>query len=94
LVVMAALILKFAPVFENEILIFCLIGAGAILAKKYLPWQYFFGNLILIALGTLIFYVFLMPDLIISSVFVKELVLNLISGALIFAFLNFLWQNK
>jgi len=58
LVVLAALILKFAPGFESEILIFSLIGAGAILIKKYLPWHYFFSNLILIILGTFIFYLF------------------------------------
>ncbi len=94
LVVLAALILKFAPGFESEILIFSLIGAGAILIKKYLPWHYFFSNLILIILGTFIFYLFLAANLILTTIFLKELVLNLIAGTLIFALLNFLWQNK
>ncbi len=94
LVALAALILKFAPGFGSEILIFSLIGVGAVLVKKYLPWHYFFGNLILIALGTLIFYLFLAPNLILSYIFLKEAVLNLILGMSIFAFLNFLWQNK
>lgn len=94
LVVLAALILKFAPGFEREILIFSLIGAGAILVKKYLPWHYFFSNLILIILGTFIFYLFLAANLILTTIFLKELVLNLIAGTLIFALLNFLWQNR
>lgn len=94
LVALAALILKFAPGFRNEILTFSLIGLGAILVKKYLPWHSFFNNLILLAFGTLIFYLFLAPNLILSSIFLKEVILNLILGMLIFAFLNFLWQNK
>jgi len=94
LVVLAALILKFAPGFESEILIFSLIGAGAVLIKKYLPWHYFFGNLILIILGTFIFYLFLSANLILTTIFLKELILNLIAGTLMFALLNFLWHNK
>ncbi len=94
LIASAALILKFAPGFEKEILIFSLIGIGAIIIKNRLPWHYFLDNLILIALGMLVFYVILAPNLIFSVVFLKELFLNLILGILIFAFFNFLWQNK
>jgi hypothetical protein len=94
LVALAALILKFAPGFESEILTFSLIGAGAVLIKKYLPWQYFFSNLILIIFGTFIFYLFLAANLIPTLIFFKELALNLITGTLMFAVLNFLWQNK
>jgi hypothetical protein len=94
LIASAALILKFAPGFEKEILIFSLIGAGAVITKDRLPWHQFLGNLTLIAFGTLIFYVVLAPNLIFSLLFLKELSLNLILGTLIFAFFNFLWQNK
>ncbi len=94
LVALAALILKFAPGFEKEILILSLIGAGAVLTKKYLPWRYFFSNLILIGLGTLIFYVILASNLIVSVIFFGELVFNVAAGMMIFAFLSLLWDNK
>lgn len=94
LIALAALILKFAPGFEKEILIFSLIGAGAVIIKDRLPWHQFLGNLTLIAFGTLIFYVVLAPNLIFSLIFLKELFFNLVLGTLIFAFFNFLWQNK
>jgi len=94
LVALAGLILKFAPGFENEILTLSLIGAGAILIRKYLPWHYFFSNLILIGLGTLIFYVILASNLITSIIFFEELAFNIIVGIIIFAFLSSLWDNK
>lgn len=94
LVALAALILKFSPGFESEILTLSLIGAGALMIKKYLPWHYFFSNLILITVGTFIFYLFLAANLIPTIIFFKELILNLIAGTLIFALLSFLWQNK
>jgi hypothetical protein len=89
LVALAALILKFSPGFEPEIAVLSLIGVVAVIVKKYLPWHYFFGNLILIAGGTLVFYAFLAPNLIISFIFLEELVLNLAAGSIIFAFLSF-----
>ncbi len=94
LVALASFILKFSPGFENELLLFSLIGFGAIVIKKYHPWHYFLSNLISVALATLIFYIFLGINLIISAVFLNELVLNLIAGTLIFAFLSLLWDNK
>jgi len=94
LVVFSALILKFVPGFEKEILIFSLIGVGAVLIKNRLPWRQFLANIFLVSLGTLIFYLFLAPRLIISVIFWEELVLNLIFGALIFALMSFLWHTK
>jgi len=94
LVLLAALILKFAPGFEKGILTFSLIAAAGLIVKKYLPWRYFLSNLILIGIGTFIFYLFLNPNLIISVIFLKEIVLNLVAGIIIFAFLSFLWENK
>ncbi|MBN2197974.1 hypothetical protein JW698_02180 [Candidatus Wolfebacteria bacterium] len=91
---LAGLILKFSPGFEIEILIFSLICIIAILVKKYLPWRFFFNNLILIVLGTLVFYFLLGISLIPTFIFLKELILNVISGFLIFAILNWIWQNK
>lgn len=94
LVAISAFLLKFSPGFEKEILILSLIGTGVIIIKKYLPWHYFFSNLILIGLGTLIFYVILASNLIISIIFFEELTFNIIVGMIIFAFLSLLWDNK
>jgi hypothetical protein len=94
LAALAALILKFSPGFEIEILVFSLICWAAIFIKKYLPWHYFISNLILIIFGTFIFYFFLAAKLIPAFIFLEELILNLIIGILLFTILNFLWQNK
>ncbi|MEK7168342.1 MAG: hypothetical protein AAB707_01355, partial [Patescibacteria group bacterium] len=85
LVVLAALILKFSPGFAMEILVFALIGTGAIIIKNYLPWRNFLNNLFLVAAGTFVFYLILSPDLILSAIFAKELFLNLVAGISIFA---------
>ncbi len=58
LVALAAFILKFAPGFEQELLIFSLIGAAGVIIRNHLPWHHFLNNLFLIILGTLIFYIF------------------------------------
>jgi len=94
LAALAALILKFGPSFEMEILVFSLICLAAIFIKKYLPWRHFISNLVLIIFGTFIFYFFLATKLIPTFIFLEELILNLIIGSLLFTILNFLWQNK
>lgn len=94
LIALAALMLKFRPGFQGEILGFSLIGIGTVFLKKYLPWHHFFSNLVLVSAGTFVFYLFFGTNLILSLVFIKELIFNLIAGALIFAFLSFLWHNK
>jgi len=94
LVLLSAMILKFAPGFEKEILIFSLIGAAMVISRDYLPWHHFLNNLFLVAVGTLVFYLLLAPNLILSAVFLAELFLNLVFGVLIFALLKYLWQNK
>lgn len=94
LVALAALILKFSPGFAAEISIFSLIGAGAIIIKNYFPWQHFLSNLFLITAATLVFYLILAPNLILSEIFAKELFLNVVLGGSIFALLSFMKQNK
>ncbi len=94
LVLLAALILKFSPGFEKEILFFSLIGLGAIIIKNYLPWHYYLNNIFLIILGTFIFYLLLAHNLILSSVFLKEVLLNLIFGIVLFVFLNGLVEKS
>ena len=91
---LAALILKFSPVFEKEILFFWLIGAAIVIAQKYLPWHNLYGLAFFVGFGTFAFYFLTAPSLIISTIFAGELVLNLIVGLLIFAPFHFLWQNK
>lgn len=94
LIALSALILKFSPGFEKGIFVLSLIGCGAVLVKRYHPWRYFFGNLILIVLATCVFYLVLAPNLINSILFLQELIFNVLAGVIIFAFLSFLWQNK
>ncbi len=93
-VVLAALILKFSPGFESEILVFTLIGAGALIVKKYLPYQNFLNSALLIIVATVVFYLVLAHNMILSVIFAKELFLNLVAGVLIFAFLSLMRQNK
>lgn len=81
---LAAFVLNFAPSLTKEISVFFLIGAGAAFIGKRLPWRYFWGNLFLIGVGTLIFYFLLEPNMIAFLVFPQELFLNLAAGALIF----------
>ena len=94
LVALAALILKFSPGFTAEILVFALIGVGALIVKNYFPWRNFLNNLFLVVAGTFIFYLILSPDLILSAIFAKELFLNLVAGISIFALLSIMRQNK
>ena len=94
LIALAAFILKFSPAVDTSIVIFSLIAAVLISAAKYLPWQSFFSNIILIALGTSIFYGLLARDLLMSLIFLKEFGLNILIGALIFALMSNLWDNK
>lgn len=91
---LAALMLKFSPVFEKEILFFWLIGAAIIIAQKYLPWHDLYAFAFFVGLGTFAFYFFTAPSLIVSTIFAGELILNLITGFLIFAPFHFLWQDK
>lgn len=88
LVALAALILKFSPGFAMEILVFALVGVGALIVKNYLPWRNFLNNLFLVVAGTFVFYLILSPNLILSAIFAKELFLNLVAGISIFALLK------
>ncbi len=81
---MAALILKFSPGFSKEILIFFLIAVAAIIIKKYLPWQSTINMFFLIIATTLLFYAFSYPSLIISGIFLQELIYNIIITGLTF----------
>lgn len=88
LVILSALILKFSPGFSGEILIFSLITFTAIVIRKYLPWHLIINILFLIIVATVFFYIFSAPGLIISIIFLKELVYNIIIGFLIFIVLH------
>lgn len=94
LAALAGLILKFSPSGREELIIIFLLGIGLAVLKNYLPWNNLLGVLVLIFLGTLIFYLFFGPRLIFSVVFGKEIFLNLALGLLFFALLGGVWQNK
>lgn len=81
---LAAFVLNFVPFLTKEIMVFFLIGIGAAFVGNRLPWRYFLNNFFLVGAGTMIFYLLLAPNLVISAVFLKELILNLAIGALIF----------
>lgn len=93
LTAIAALILKFSPGFNNEILIFFLIAVVAIIIKKYLPWRSIINLFFLIIAATLLFYVFSAPELIISVLFLKEIIYNTAIALLIFIALNKILHN-
>ena len=92
LILSAALLLKFNAVFNLDILIFSLIGTAALIFKKYLIWQPLINCLILIGLATSGFYLFLSPSLIISGIFLQEIIYNIILGIFVFAFIR--WLKK
>lgn len=94
LVLVSALILKFAPGFKPEMLEFVLFGFFAVLIGKHLPWHSLLDILLLIGLGTMLSYLFFNRELLLSVVSLKELVLNLAIGIFLFALLDNLWESK
>jgi len=90
LVLISTFILKFSPGFNKEILIFFLLGIGFVAIAKHLPWLRWVNNILLIILGTFLFYLFLNADLILSLTFLKEMFLNLSFGALFFGIIHIL----
>lgn len=94
LILLAGLILKFGPIADSSILLFEAIAFASVFSIRYLPWQAVFNNIFLILAGTGIFYFVLARDLLLSFGFFKELGLNITIGALLFALLKNLWENK
>lgn len=90
LILLAALFLKFNAVFSLDIVAFSLIGTAALIFKKYLIWQPLINCLILIGLASLGFYLFLSPSLILSRIFLQEIIYNIILGLLVFVLLRWL----
>ena len=84
LVAVASLILKFAPGYNLEILIFSLLGFTAVFLKNYLPWQNIFNAPALVVVATILFYLILAPQLLMTPLFVKELILNTAAGVICF----------
>ena len=93
LVGIAGFILKFAPGFHPEFLLLYAIGVLAHLLGKYLPWHALIGSLLIIIFGTLLFYSAFGAHLIMSAVFMKEIVLTMAVGVIIFALFLNLWDN-
>lgn len=92
--VAGAFFLKFGPGFEKEILLIFSIGAAASILKNYLPWQNYLNNIILIFLGTLIFYIFSALSTKFFTVFVQEVSWNIFFGLLMFVILDAILKDK
>lgn len=88
LIALASFILKFSPYLDNEIFIFFIIGILVILTRKYLPWHHLINNLFLTFAYTLIFYLLLFPNLIVSMVFFLEVIYNILIGFAVFLILT------
>lgn len=93
LILVAVLMLKFSPSPTSELLIFGGIAGFTVIIKNYLPWDNFWNNLLLIAFGTLFFYLFTAEQLIFSLLFVREILLNLFSGAILFFLLSLVYKS-
>ncbi len=92
-VVLAGFILKFAPGFQPELLFFLSIGVLIGIIGRYFPWHALFSSLLTIVFGTLLFYLVFAVQLIGSMVFIKEVLLNMAVGTIVFAFFLNIWDN-
>lgn len=91
----ASLFLKFSPHPDKEILLFFGIGVLTIIIARYLPWQPLINYLVLVFVYTLIFYLLLFPLMIISRIFIQEVLYNLLAGSAVFFLLSRLkWGEK
>jgi len=88
LITLSSLILKFSPIAGKDILVYFFVCVAILLIKKYLPWQNFLGNLVLVSFSTLLFYAFLFSNSIASPVFFKEIVYNIIVSSVVFLVLS------
>ena len=93
LAALASLVLKFSPGFEKEILFFFASAAVSVVLRERLSARHFIGNVFLIAAATFVMYLLSAADLIFSYVFLKELLLNVFFGILMFETFSFLWQD-
>jgi len=94
IVSLVSFILKFSPNFNSEILIFFVLGILIMMASKYLPWNYFINGIFLIAIFSLILYVFLAPAKIISVVFFQEIFYNVLIGGLVISLMKKIAKNE
>lgn len=91
----ASLFLKFSPHPDKDILLFFGIGVLTIIVARYLPWQPLINCLVLIFVYTFIFYLLLFPSMIISRVFIQEVLYNSFAGGAVFFLLSRLnWGEK
>jgi len=84
----AAFLLKFSPVLTKEIIVFMVVAFLAVIGRNCFPWRRSLSNLVLVALATFAFYVFTAGNFLYSILFWEELIVNILFGALTFAFLS------
>ncbi|MFA5386391.1 MAG: hypothetical protein WC297_01890 [Candidatus Paceibacterota bacterium] len=85
-----AFILKFQPGFDLQIMVFLLIALIIYLLIKYSSWQPFLSINVFVLIFTATFYLLTSSELIFSSIFLKELVYNVIIANFI---LMLLWPK-
>jgi len=91
LATMVSLILKFQPGFDLQILIFLAMSLIVYFLSKRSSWQPFLNINIFVLLFTTIFYLLFSPALIVSSIFLKEMIYNIILTNLL---LTILWPKR
>ncbi len=82
----ALLILRFKPEFELTALAMVLISGASFFARNLIPGKPFINNLILIALGTPVFYLIADPNFVLRDTFTvfEEMFYNVFLGAVFF----------
>lgn len=86
-----SLILKFQPGFDLQILIFLAMSLIVYFLSKRSSWQPFLNINIFVLFLTTIFYLIFSPGLIASSIFLKEMIYNIILTNLL---LTILWPKR
>lgn len=91
LTTIVSLILKFQPGFDLQILIFLAMSLIVYFLSKRSSWQPFLNINIFVLFFTTIFYLIFSPGLIASSIFLKEMIYNIILTNLL---LIILWPKR
>ena len=92
LVASAALVLKFAPGFSQEIAVFSAVCLIALLIKDYLPGRITVNATALVGGATALFYAINDPSFLASSFFIREFFINM--GFALACLLVFNWLFK
>jgi hypothetical protein len=94
LVALVLFLVKISPVANQEVIFLTIISVISIFLGRRMPGWYMVNHLFLVLISVFLWYIYFYYKYLFTAIFWEELVLNSISGLLIFAFLQFLWQNK